>query len=274
MSDFSTETTKPAPGSRPEGGGEGWAGSVADFKTALGFLTRLPIGGIADGNLARAARFFPIVGLIVGLVSAAVFGSGSLIGLPPLFAGLAAILVSVLITGGLHEDGLADSADGFGAGGAKEKILAIMADSRSGSFGVLALILSVGLRAAALAALGPGPGAAALIAAHVFGRGLLPLVMAREPLARSGGLAAAAGRPSDAQAAIAFAVAALFVMLELGLADGAIAMLIAIGLAMLLLRHARRRIGGYNGDLLGAIEQISEIVILGVAAATFAGRAL
>ena len=185
------------------------------------------------------------------------------IGLPPWIAALLALGVTVWLTGALHEDGLADAADGFGGGRDRERKLAIMRDSRIGSYGVLALILSLGLRAAALAALAePAAVMAALIAVHAAARAPLPLAMAAAPLARGSGLAAATGRPGLLPALIALALGLAVAMLALGPAAGAASWLVASVAAVIVLALARAQIGGYTGDVLGAIEQAGEIAAL------------
>ncbi|MBC7908147.1 MAG: adenosylcobinamide-GDP ribazoletransferase, partial [Rhodospirillaceae bacterium] len=123
------------------------SGFVADLHLACAFLTRLPLpdlGVVADGGLARAMRTFPLVGGAVGLAAGLVFLAAHAV-LPPLPAALLAVLVAIVLTGALHEDGLADTADGLGARGGREARLEVMRDSRTGAFGVLAIVFSVGL---------------------------------------------------------------------------------------------------------------------------------
>jgi len=231
---------------------------------AAGFLTRFPVPSVVheDRSLARAGWAFPLVGLVVGAAGGAVFALADRLGLPMLACGLLAVATTMLITGALHEDGLADSADGLGGGDA-ESALAIMRDSRVGVFGVLALILTVGLRAAALAGIADRAFAfAALVAAHAVSRGLLPGVMLWLDPARADGLGAEAGRPTPAVAAAAGAIGLVMAMLALGRGRGLVAALIAAAAAALVARLARRRFGGYTGDVLGAIQQFGEVVML------------
>lgn len=245
----------------------------ADVTTALAFLTRLPPlppppEPDRPPDLARATRAMPLVGAAIGLGGGAVYWLSGALGLTPAIAGLLAVAATLLLTGALHEDGLADSADGLFAGAEPARRLEIMRDSRTGAYGALALILSVGLRAAALAALAaPGPAAAALIAAHALARALPPAVMAWAPLARSDGLAAGAGRPEPAQAWFALGLGALTALLLLDFGT-AVAAMAAAGLAAgALVLLARARLGGYTGDVLGAIEQVGEVAVLLAAAA-------
>ncbi len=244
-----------------------------DVTIALAFLTRLPVPAPEPEldrapDLARATRAMPLVGAMIGVLGAAVYWLSGVLGLPPAIAGLLAVAATVGLTGALHEDGLADSADGLFGGAEPTRRLEIMRDSRTGAYGALALIFSVVLRAAALAALAaPGPAAAALIAAHALVRALPPAVMAWAPLARDDGLAAGAGQAESKHAWSALGLGAAIALLFLGFGPGLAALLLAglAGLAMI--RLARARIGGYTGDILGAIEQLGEIAVLLTAAA-------
>jgi len=234
---------------------------IGDFRLALGFLTRVPVslvGPVAPDAMARSMRLFPLIGALIGAMTGAIYLLAARL-LPPLPAALLAIAFGMLLTGALHEDGLADCADGFGGGRDKDGKLAIMRDSRVGAYGALALILSVSLRASALISLNNPAGA--LIAAHCLSRVCLPGLMLALPPASATGLAASAGRPSPAGVAVGLLVAALICapLLRLHLAAVAAAAALA-SMAMALL--ARRQIGGYSGDVLGATEQVVEIAVL------------
>jgi adenosylcobinamide-GDP ribazoletransferase len=257
---------------------------LADAKACLGLLTRIPvtIGETGDGHdtrvqLARASWAFPVAGALIGIIGATVFAGASLLGLPPWTAALLAIGSTMLISGALHEDGLADVADGFGGAFARDEKLAIMRDSRLGTYGTLALILSVALRAAALAAIaGPGaaiadPGAAiadpwaagaALIVAHAGARAGLPAIMRTLPLARADGLAARAGLPEPAPVAISLGLAIGLALVLLGIGTAILTVLAAAAATVLVAVLAYRQIGGYTGDVLGAAQQAAEIAIL------------
>jgi adenosylcobinamide-GDP ribazoletransferase len=237
------------------------AGWLADLQVALGFLTRLPVG--AAGSLGNAAWTFPVVGLIVGAVAALVFAIAHALSLPHEIGAILAVAAAIALTGALHEDGLADTADGFGGGVERWQRLAIMRDSRIGSYGMIALILALLLRVAALAAL-PGPGrvAAALIAAHVLSRAALVPVLRHEPLARDDGLAAGAGRPPAGVSNVALALAAILALLFLGISTAIAAGLVVTATTLGLAWLARRQIGGQTGDVLGAMQQIGEIGVL------------
>jgi adenosylcobinamide-GDP ribazoletransferase len=240
-----------------------------DLATALSLLTRLPVGWLgadwAAMNPGRAVWAYPLVGAVVGGIGALVFAACRALGLSPALAALWTMAALLLTTGGLHEDGLADTADGFGGGRTRDRKLEIMRDSRIGSYGALALMLSLGLRAAALAALpSPRAAAAALIAAGVLGRAAMLLPLRLLPPARPGGLGArVAGGPGwSVVAAVALTVAGVVMLLPLRSAVPAI----AVGLigAGALSRMARRQIGGVTGDVLGAVAVSVECLVLTV----------
>jgi adenosylcobinamide-GDP ribazoletransferase len=232
--------------------------ALGDISSALMLLTRLPVPG---SHLARAAGVWvwPIVGAVVGLVGAAVYWLAVRLGLSPAMAAICAIAVTALTTGALHEDGLADTADGFGGGATVARKLEIMRDSRIGTFGALALILSVGLRGAALATLAdPVVVAIALVAAGVLGRAAMIGMMLALPPARGDGMAAALGPLPLTPAAIGIAIAFTCVLLPHGIRAVAAAALAAALMVWL----ARRQIGGHTGDVLGATEQAAECAVL------------
>jgi len=240
-----------------------------ELKAGILFLTRLrygmsePLDGSAIG---KAAWAFPVAGILVGIVGAVVYWLAYHLGLAGWPGAALAIAATMTLTGCLHEDGLADTIDGFGGGASREQKLAIMRDSRIGTFGVCALAIAILLRVSALALLGlPGPVAAALIAAHGAGRAVMPVLMALLPPARSDGLSASAGRPPLGGVAAAAVLGVVILILCLGLGHG-LAALIALAIAAALVCWlSLQQIGGQTGDVLGAAEQVSEIVILLVA---------
>jgi adenosylcobinamide-GDP ribazoletransferase len=243
-------------------------GITTDLRTGLAFCTRLPVTVPKAGNLADAAWTFPVVGALIGVAGALVYWLADGLGLPPFVAATLAVAATALVTGCLHEDGLADTADGFGGGATRDRKLEIMRDSRSGAYGVMALLVSVLLRVGAIAVLaGPGLAAAALIAAHAGGRGVLPLFMRTVPNARADGLSAGAGTPSAGTASMAAVLGLLVLMLCLGVGAGLLAALLVVGGLILLARLSLKQLGGQTGDVLGAVEQTSEILILLTAAA-------
>jgi adenosylcobinamide-GDP ribazoletransferase len=203
--------------------------------------------------------------VLVGLIGGVVLIVADWLGLPPLVSSSLAVAVTMLVTGALHEDGLADTADGLG-GGTLERKLEIMRDSRIGTYGVAALLFSVLLRVAALAALPPAAGFAALIAAHAAGRALMPYLLATSPSARADGLSAGIGTVSERTALTALAIGAAALLL-LGFLP-ALAAAALLGLWLLAVRAAaQRQIGGHTGDICGALEQGGEILVLLAAAA-------
>jgi len=239
-------------------------------KIALIFLTRLPLphaGAITGEDLARATWANPIAGAVIGAAGGLVYALAFQLGLTPLLCGLLAVAATILLTGALHEDGLGDVADGFGGAFERERKLAIMRDSRIGTYAGLALILSVAIRAAALAAIAaPGAVAASLIAAHAGARATIPLFMRSFPLAKAEGLAAYAGEPPRASVATALVLGLLVSVLALGGA-GLVALLAGACAAFVMGAIALRQIGGYTGDVLGAAEQLAEAAVLIAAAA-------
>ncbi len=246
------------------------ASLVADLAAATAFLTRIPTGATARPQrpLARSAWAFPLVGAGIGAVAAFVLGGVQLAGCGDAAAALLAVFAGIALTGALHEDGLADAADGLFGGADRGARLTIMRDSRHGTFAVLALLLSVGLRAAALVYIGQAILAGlALIAAHAVSRAALPAVMRALAPARPDGLGAAAGRPTRIGASVAAAIGIFLALSALGPGRGAVAVLAAGATMAAAATLAQRRIGGYTGDVLGALQQIGEIVMLLAAAA-------
>lgn len=244
---------------------------VADLRIAASFVTIVPVASskpAGDGAIARATWALPFAGLLVGLAGALVYKAAIRVGLAPHLAALLALATTTFITGALHEDGLADTADGLGGGRTRERKLEIMRDSRIGSYGVSALVLSFGLRWSALVAIAnPWAVTLALCAAHASARAGLPAFMSLVPPARRDGLAASAGAPPGRSVAMAFGLGTLVLALALGPAKALVGLLLLSLTGLILARLAIRQIGGQTGDILGAFEQLSEILILLVAAA-------
>lgn len=234
---------------------------LLDLAVALALLTRLPLPRLPDAAFARQAQAswaFPLAGLTVGGLAAAVaFLTQSA---PPTIAAGLTLAALILLTGAMHEDGLADSADGLWGGMTPERRLEIMRDSRVGSYGVVALILMLGLRWSTIAALLPD-GPLILITAAVGSRAMMPALMAALPHARHDGLAHDVGRPSAQVAAIGLGLALAICLWLMGM-DIFLPLLIAAALTTLLGRLARARLGGITGDILGAAQQLSELAIL------------
>jgi adenosylcobinamide-GDP ribazoletransferase len=244
-----------------------------DLSACLRFYSRLPVPAGADGgampDFRRAARALPVAGAIIGACGGLALLLARLIGVPPLPASVLAIAALVAVTGALHEDGLADVADGFGGGVTRAAKLEIMRDSRLGSYGAAALVLALLLRAAALAAIaGQGDWRAvlALVAAGASSRtaGLLPMMILAP--ARADGAGAAATKPDGDAMRMAVALATVVSLLPIaaGVSLGivVVADLGALIAAALVARLAERQIGGYTGDVLGAAQQAAEIAVL------------
>lgn len=241
---------------------------LADVRLAVAFLTRLPLPPFMDSRpLAGAAWAFPVAGAMVGGIGAAVVSAAAWAQLHPLACAFLGVAAMVLTSGALHEDGLADVADGFGASPDRNVKLAVMHDSRIGTYGVIALVFSLGLRAALIAGLqGPGTAGLALLAAAMAGRGAMPSLMAALPPARADGLSKGAGRPGVRGVAVAlligFGAAAVLGYRVLG-PNAALAGVLggAVG-AVAMAVIAKRQIGGQTGDVLGAAAQLTEIGVL------------
>lgn len=247
-----------------DGGFKGWFSHV---RTGLEFFTRLPLPAVADnsdpGELAEAARAFPLAGATIGFLVGAVYAVALWLGFTPWLGSGLAVAAGVALTGALHEDGLSDVADGFGGGATPEAKLAIMRDSRMGTYGVAALSLTLVIRVAALAALGDGVlVVTVLIAAGAISRTAMAAVMEKLEPARTDGLGSDAGRPEAGGVIVACGIALIIAMAVLGPTTGfaasAFAALAAAGMAAL----ARRQIGGQTGDILGAVQQVAEITFL------------
>lgn len=235
-----------------------------DPLTALSLLSRLPVPAGEETRQAAAAWAYPIVGLVVGALAALAGFVAQGIGLPTPFCALLALATLIALTGAMHEDGLADTADGLWGGWNRGARLEIMRDSRIGTYGVIALCLAIAARWSALWLLyeaGSGSAAIALITSAALSRAAMPVLMATLPHARGDGLSHQVGRVSGTTAAIGVGLASVVALLLLG--TGVVwpfiwAALAVLGLALL----AKRKIGGQTGDILGSAQQIAEIAIL------------
>jgi len=234
------------------------------FLAALRFLTVLPVPGRDAGVHPHSAWYFPAVGLLLGLILAGVDRLLiRVLPLPPESACL--VLLLVVLTGGLHLDGLADASDGLFSNRPREHALAIMRDSRTGPMGVASVVLILILQTTLLASL-TGPGrTGALVLAPLAGRCGMITVMGLLPYARSQGLAAAF-RSTRGLAAWGLAWSGLAGWLLLG-AWGVAAGIGGWMAALLLAWYYARKIGGYTGDMLGAACEICSLVPLLIAAA-------
>ena len=242
-----------------------------DIPAAIGLLSRLPVRvnpEAAAERGARAAWAYPIAGAVVGLIAGATGWVALGLGLGPGLAAAAVLVALAASTGAMHEDGLADSTDGLWGGATADKRLEIMADSRIGAYGVLALVLVTLARWSALSAIiATGSIFAPVVAAAALSR--VPMVVLMQSLTpvRAGGLSDRVGQPGDRAVWAALAVGAVIGLICLGgaLFAAVIGLVLAGGT---LAQIASARIGGQTGDILGASQQISEVAVLAAIVAT------
>ena len=234
---------------------------MTDLPVALALLTRLPLPRLPDaafGRQARAVWAFPFAGLAVGAMGALAAAVATALGLPPSIAAGLCLMAQALGTGAMHEDGLADTADGFWGGWTVERRLEIMKDSRIGTYGVLALILTVGLRWMALGvvlAISVWP----VLAVAVLSRAGLPVLMAAMSGARPGGLSDKVGRPVMGSAVGSVALGLVLAGMILPAALPALLLATILGLAGMA-ALAWGKIRGQTGDVLGATQQVTEVM--------------
>lgn len=236
-----------------------------DLATAFMLLTRLPAARFAGEtpNAARAVWAFPLVGLVVGALGGVIYALMHWLGVAPLVGAAWALAVTSVVTGAMHDDGLADTADGFGGGASAERKLEIMRDSRIGGFGALALLLSVVVRVAAIAALDDALRVTAgMIAAAMLGRGaMLGLVLMLRP-ARDDGMGVSMRQASRQRVALGLGLATAGAVLFQPAALAVVAVALAAGVTLAMAKLARSQIGGYTGDVLGGVEVVCECVVL------------
>jgi adenosylcobinamide-GDP ribazoletransferase len=236
---------------------------ISSLLAAFTFLTRIPLPGAArvDADLlARSAVWFPLVGAAVGGIGALMLVGAARVWPAPIAAALS-LLATVLVTGAFHEDALADTADGLGGGQTRERMLEIMRDSRVGSYGAVALVISLALRMGCLTMLVAPEAAPALIGAHVLARwsslpliGFLPYVRAQgaaKPFV--GGVTPVRVLTGTVLAALLTAVALGSDALVAGVAAGIVTALAGV--------FFRNRLGGITGDCLGAANQTVELTV-------------
>jgi adenosylcobinamide-GDP ribazoletransferase len=249
-----------------------------EFLGAVGFFTRIPVSDEAlRSNLNQSAKFFPLVGLIVAGLSALVLWAAMQV-FPLRVAIVISMIASVLITGAFHEDGLADSVDGFGGGYDKEAVLRIMQDSRIGTFGGIALVLALGLKLELLASLPEDLLPLFLIAAHMASRFVAITYLATHDYVRFEGKSKPLATRLDTSSLVFAGICGLAPLALLAwLVNWPFNVLIffsVVGLLMLtrwlLGRYFVRRIGGYTGDCLGFAQQVFELVVLAIMVAWFA----
>ncbi len=239
-----------------------------DLPAAMGLMSRIPMRVDTEHATSRAARAtwaYPLAGAILGAIAGAVaWGLGAL-GLPPVIQAIGALTTSVITTGAIHEDGLADSADGLWGGWTRERRLEIMKDSRTGAYGVIAIALSLLWRAALLTLIVGASNPILLLAAlGALSRSAMAPLMTFLPNARQNGLSSAVGTPPKASGLLSATLGLAIALPVLGPLPGLCAALTALLWAEL----ARRKIGGQTGDILGASQQLTEIAALIALAAT------
>jgi adenosylcobinamide-GDP ribazoletransferase len=230
--------------------------------TAVQYFTRIRVPawvGHAPEGLTGAVRYFPAIGLIVGAGGAAVMWLAALV-LPAPLPAIISTAITVLMTGAIHEDGLADTCDGLGGGATRERALEIMKDPRIGVFGAIALVLALLLKIATLSLMPLWTALAALVAAHAFSRFCAVLVIFAGRYVGSADRSRSAPvvqrvRIGDVLIAAVFGLPALVVF---G-ARAIVVVIVALMVAGLLSRWCVRRIGGYTGDTLGATQQVAEL---------------
>ena len=234
---------------------------------AVQFLTRIPVRTSVAVEHHRVLPWFPAVGAVIGLVVGSVAAATAELTSPLVAAGVA-VAVGLLITGAFHEDGLADIADAFGGGWTVERRLEILKDSRHGTYGVAALCTSIVVRVAAAASIPGGPALiASFVAAHTLGRSAAVVAMRTAPPATQSGLGVSAATSMRVVPTTIGLVGGLAVVVAVGgWWAGPFVIAMAVGLAATV-ALAVRKIGGLAGDVLGAVEQVVECLVLVVASA-------
>jgi len=239
------------------------------FFIALQFFTRLPIPawvGFEASWLQHASRYFPLVGCVVGAIAAAVYLAAALV-LPAPVAAVLSTAASIYLTGAFHEDGFADTCDGLGGGLTRERVLEIMKDSRIGAYGAIGIVCMLAAKLTALAMLPPRVAVGALLLAHPLSRlAAASLIWKLDYVRAEGKAKPLAQQMTTAEFAIAMLTALLPapVLLAAGwIAPGAVlAALLAALLATIWLGYKlHKRLGGYTGDGLGAVQQVAEALI-------------
>lgn len=234
--------------------------------TAVMFLTRIPMPNVAehnDAHLQHSSRYFPLVGALVGAIAGSVILLMVHV-LPAQICIALSMALTLLLTGAFHEDGWADACDAFGGGRDRDDILRIMQDSRVGAFGAIGIAMMLGIKFLALSAIPWGLLLPALIAGHALSRAAAVTTMYAGTYARASGgktRPIAAGVPAtDAGIALALGLLTQLLLPTAAILSAVVAAAIAFAAAALLYAYFRARLGGYTGDCLGAIQQLSEVV--------------
>ena len=243
-----------------------------DVRICLGFFSRLPLAGgnVKAPDFSRSAAGWPLAGAAIATGPAVLLWLAGVLQFPPVIAAALTIAAAAAICGGLHEDGLADAADGFGGGASRERKLEIMRDSRLGTFGALALIFSILVRVLALATIVSAGGAViAFLGVAVISRSFAVWHWYALPAAREDGLAASTGQPDEQALTIAggLGLAALAILLAGSGMSAVLAVFLAALAVFAFTQLAQRQIGGQTGDTIGAAQQVAEVALfVGLAA--------
>jgi adenosylcobinamide-GDP ribazoletransferase len=231
------------------------------FLGALGFLTRIRVPNRALAlPLNSTAHYFPTVGLVVGGISALTFLACNQF-LPVPISVWLSMIATILVTGGFHEDGLADSADGLGGGWTKADVLRIMQDSRVGSYGAIALVVTIALKAQALASIPDNQIAGTMIVAHAVSRFYAISITYTNDYVRFEGKSNPISDGMTTRQFLFALITASLTLLLLPWQAGLIAIAATFIARQYLVYRMKIRIGGYTGDLLGATQQITEVII-------------
>lgn len=247
---------------------------LTDIARSTGFLSRLPVPARYfsghDGSLSRASAMFPMAGLLIALCPGLVVLILSAFGANSAMTILLALVVLIGVTGALHEDGLADSADGLGARGGRNHMLEIMKDSHIGAYGVLALVIGFALRATALTIILSVTGGwytfLLMLAVAAASRASMVWHWSELPPARQDGVAASVGAPDDTARNLALGSGGILFVVIAALCTGLMPAMLALAV-MAVLAHqwtsiVRKLLGGHTGDTLGATQQITETACL------------
>ena len=241
------------------------APKLDDITTSLALLTRLPVKASFD-RTAEASWAYPLAGTILAVLAGLLACVALWLGIDPAMAAGIYVTSTVVLSGAMHEDGLADLADGFWGGWDPARRLAIMKDSAIGAYGVIALTLGLVARWVAVWALmDHGGWFWALIAVETLSRSAMPALMHVLPNARDSGLSQSQGRPSRETAALGVAIATVIALVMVGLTAIGLLLLGAVA-AFGMAKLAQAKIGGQTGDVLGATQQIVALVLLMVLA--------
>lgn len=245
----------------------------AQLIEAARFLTRVPLPQTPQKsfNLSDTFMMFPVVGGLIGAVSGVVLVGAALVGLPPFLSAILSVTVTIFLTGGLHEDGIADVADGLGGGTTVERKLEIMRDSSLGTYGALCLFLIVAAKLSVLASLFGRVAPfymiiAVLIASAALSRTMMVGLVSILPPARKDGVAASLDKLPKGRSLVAYGLALAIVAVALwpvlSLVGIGVAIVWAIFAACFIGALALSQIGGHTGDVAGAVQQLSEIAFL------------